>query len=173
MADSKTMQEQLTIITADNKKLKKQMEALTTSVETKLLEIMAAIVKKDHNIEALFNVVETKLDIFTNMEGKSAASAAGSASAAKKPARLTPLAFLKTELSSNMTKHMGALYSQEDLDRLHENVDVKKKKTPADKNTKIISLLAAEIKKDSLKSKILDELKDAYSQAIKTDELIE
>lgn len=173
MSDISSIVKALKTVETENKALKTRVYELENTCNTKFDEIIALMNHKNHIIEELVNKVETKLDIFTNIEMKGDTPAAS----AKKPAvasKITTLAFLKKELTDNLLKHIdNNLYTNEDIERLKEHADVKKKKSGTDINNKIISLLHTEIKKNTAKFKILEELKDTYIQSIKNDELIE
>lgn len=159
---------------AENKSLKDMIMKLEDTVISKYDEIITILNHKNSIVEELFNKVETKLDIYSNIEYSAPATGSAAASSAKKSTtKITSLAFLKKELTDDLLKFVDVLYTNADIERINENSEVKKKKSESEIKNKIISILHGEIKKDTPRFKQLEELKDTYIQSLKNDELIE
>jgi len=125
-------------------------------------EIKDIIVLENSLMTEIGNKIETKLDLFGNMEFNNNVK-----QASKVSKKMTPLLFLKQELKDNINKYDNILYTVEDIENLKEKKEVKSKKTELDKNTKIISLLYSDIikKNDNALNKLKELLNDYLQQS--------
>jgi hypothetical protein len=123
-------------------------------------EIKDIIILENSLMTEIGNKIETKLDLFGNMEFNN-----NTKQVTKANKKVTPLVFLKQELKEDLNKFIDILYTIEDIENLKEKKEVKSKKTEVDKTTKIISLLYSEvIKKNEDALGKLKELLNEYSQ---------
>lgn len=160
--------EVLKTIKKEIRQLNAEVVSIKDGMEAQQAEIREIVSHKNMMVEELINNIETKLDIYSNVEFNPTKTAAK-----KTAAKITTLAFLKKELEGDLYKYDGDLYSTADIDALKVHPDVKKKKSEAEINNKLISLLHTDIKKKPTKIKKLEEYRDLYIQNLKNDEIIE
>lgn len=114
-------------------------------------------------VQEIANQINTKMDILCNLETSSTTS---SKPAAKKNKVLSKLAFFKDKMKANINEFINVLYTQEELNDLYNNSEVKSKKTETTKKNKIIDLLYSLITKDTDKNKKLKDLFDNYKKTM-------
>ena len=112
-------------------------------------------------VQEIANQINTKMDILCNLETSSTTS---SKPAAKKNKALSKPAFFKDKMKANINEFLNVLYTQEELNDLYNNSEVKSKKTETTKKNKIIDLLYSLITKDTDKNKKLKDLFDNYKK---------
>lgn len=123
-------------------------------------DIKNMIIMENSMVAEFMNNIETKLDLFSNMEFNDNLKPAS-----KTVKKTTPLMFLKQELKDDLLKFNDILYTKNNIDELSERDEVKAKKKQADKTTKIIALLYNEvIKKNSNANDKLKEMTEEFSQ---------
>ncbi len=114
-------------------------------------------------VQEIANQINTKIDILCNMNNIN--NKTNKTTGNKKGKSLTKTSFFKDKMKININEFINILYTQEELDELQNNPDVKIKKTEASKKTKIIDLLYANItKKDENKHNKLKELFEEYKK---------
>ncbi len=119
-------------------------------------------------VQEIANQINTKIDILCNASSNNKTSKTTNA---KKPKSLTKTSFFKDKMKSDINSFINVLYTQEELDELYNNDDVKIKKTEASKKTKVIELLYSNItKKDENKHSKLKELFEEYKKNIDNSE---
>lgn len=117
-------------------------------------------------VQEIANQINTKIDIFCNMENTNGTIKSNNA---KKTKSLSKTSFFKDKLKNNINEFIGVLYTEEEIKELYNNPDVKSKKTEASKKTKIIDLLYNNItKKDENKHNKLKELFEEYKKNMDT-----
>ena len=114
-------------------------------------------------VQEIANQINTKMDILCNLETSSTTS---SKPAAKKNKALSKPAFFKDKMKANINEFLNVLYTQEELNDLYNNSEVKSKKTETTKKNKIIDLLYSLITKDTDKNKKLKDLFDNYKKTM-------
>jgi len=114
-------------------------------------------------VQEIANQINTKMDILCNLETSSTTS---SKPAAKKNKALSKPAFFKDKMKANINEFINVLYTQEELNDLYNNSEVKSKKTETTKKNKIIDLLYSLITKDTDKNKKLKDLFDNYKKTM-------
>lgn len=112
-------------------------------------------------VQEIANQINTKMDILCNLETSSTTS---SKPAAKKNKALSKPAFFKDKMKANMNEFLDILYTQEEMNNLYNNSEVKSKKTETAKKNKIIDLLYSLVSKDTDKNKKLKDLFDNYKK---------
>ena len=112
-------------------------------------------------VQEIANQINTKMDILCNLETSSTTS---SKPAAKKNKALSKPAFFKDKMKANMNEFLDILYTQEEMNNLYNNSEVKSKKTETTKKNKIIDLLYSLVTKDTDKNKKLKDLFDNYKK---------
>jgi hypothetical protein len=160
--------EMLKSIKKEIKVLKAEVTVIKEGMINQQAEIREIVSHKNMMVEELINNIETKLDIYGNIEFNPSKPPTK-----KTAAKITTLAFLKKELDDDLYKYGGDLYEDDDIDELKVHPDVKKKKSEAEIKNKLISLLHTDIKKIPSKIKKLEEYRDLYIQNLKNDEIIE
>lgn len=133
----------LKTIKKDIKVMKAEITSIRESLDNQQAEIREIVSHKNAIVEELINNIEQKIDVYGN-----AGLNPNKAAAKKTTAKITTLAFLKQELSDDLYKFEDELYSANDINILKSNPEVKKKKSEAEINNKLISLLHTEIKKN-------------------------
>lgn len=112
-------------------------------------------------VQEIANQINTKIDILCNLETSSTTS---SKPAPKKNKALSKPAFFKDKLKVNLNEFLDILYTQNDIDELYNNTEVKSKKTETTKKNKLIDLLYTMVTKDNDKNKKLKDLFDNYKK---------
>lgn len=112
-------------------------------------------------VQEIANQINTKIDILCNLETSSNTSAKP---ATKKNKALSKPAFFKDKLKANLNEFIDILYTQDEIDELYNNTEVKSKKTETTKKNKLIDLLYALVTKDNDKNKKLKDLFDNYKK---------
>ena len=100
-------------------------------------------------VQEIANQINTKIDILCNIENVNS-----NAKVSQNKKVLTKTMFFKSELKKDINKYINILYSQEDLDGLYNNPEVKSKKTELQKKNKIIDLLYIQITKNNLENNL-------------------
>jgi hypothetical protein len=112
-------------------------------------------------VQEIANQINTKIDILCNLESSSAPNAK---TASKRTKALSKPAFFKDKLKLNMNEFINVLYTEEEINELQNNSDVKNKKTELQKKNKLIDILYSNITKDTDKNKKLKDLFDEYKK---------
>jgi len=114
-------------------------------------------------VQEIANQINTKMDILCNLENNTSNQ---TKSTTRKAKSLSKPAFFKDKMKLNMNEFLNILYTEDDLQELQSNPDVKSKKTETTKKNKVIDLLYLKITKDSEKNQKLKELFDNYKKNI-------
>jgi len=128
-------------------------------------EIKDIIIMENSLMTEIGNKIETKLDLFGNMEFNETIK-----QSTKQTKKITELVFLKQELKDDINKYIDILYTAEDIEKLKNEKDVKSKKSDIDKNNKMISLLYNTIIKKN--SHALTKLKDLKNEFLQKSEIV-
>lgn len=112
-------------------------------------------------VQEIANQINTKMDILCNLENTTQNQ---NKSQIKKIKALSKPAFFKDKLKININEFVDILYSNEDIEIMNQNTEVKSKKNETAKKNKVIDLLYNLVTKDTEKNKKLKELFDEYKQ---------
>lgn len=114
-------------------------------------------------VQEIANQINTKMDILCNLENNTSNQ---TKSTTRKTKSLSKPAFFKDKMKLNMNEFLNILYTEDDLQELQNNPDVKSKKTETTKKNKLIDILYSNITKDAEKNQKLKELFDNYKKNI-------
>lgn len=112
-------------------------------------------------VQEIANQINTKMDILCNLENTNQNQ---SKPQVKKTKALSKPAFFKDKLKVNINEFLDILYTNDDIDTMHQNAEVKNKKNETAKKNKVIDLLYNLVTKDDEKNKKLKELFDEYKK---------
>jgi len=122
-------------------------------------------------VQEIANQINTKIDILCNIEN--ASNINNTKPAAKKNKSLTKSAFFKDKLKVNIKEFINVLYTEEELEEINNNPEVKSKKTENTKKNKVIDILYNEItKNDEQKHTKLKDLFEEYKKNLDNESVV-
>jgi len=152
----------------------KELNKLKTEFNT-YKEYTDNIVSVNTNlVQEIANQINTKIDILCNIENS--VNINNTKTTIKKNKSLTKSAFFKDKLKNNLREFINVLYSEEELEELYNNPEVKAKKTENAKKNKIIDILYNNITKNDedkhnkLKAEFEEYKKNIDNESVASDE---
>lgn len=151
-----------------------ELENITKKLDEFKLSIDNLVLSNTLLVQEIANQINVKLDILCNMENISKTNVNNNIKKKNAIKVLSKKEYFKKKLTNNLNEFIDVLYTNEELENIKENSEVKSKKTAVSKKNKIIELLYNLItKQDENKHTIFKQLYEKYKLESENESVVD
>ncbi len=144
----------------------KRIDSLEKEIKEQKKYTESVILNNTALLNQIANSIEVKLDLLCNIEKKPEAKPAA------KKAKPTPKKqYFTTIFKTNPGKYMNELYTSDELEKIHEDPDVKSKKTDTQKINRVVDILYTNLINDDASAEKLKTIYEEYKKSVEEEDI--